>query len=188
MIVALQPSKNSPLTPGGQVRGWQHEPSLMHTSPLGQVRQVMFGKPHPAAIGWHEGVVTELHVFASQQLPSKHWSPLAQEPALHVIVSPEHGSFQVPQALEGQVVCGVQHVLWSVVEHCSPLAQLPAQFTVWPVHLSVNEAHEFAVHVEGVQHVFWSVAPAAPHCSPEPQAVLQVKVSPLHGSFQVAPQ
>jgi hypothetical protein len=70
MMVALQPSKSEPLNPGGQESGWQHEPSLMHTSPLGQVRHVMFGKPQPAAIGWQEGVVTVLHVFGWQQLPS----------------------------------------------------------------------------------------------------------------------
>jgi hypothetical protein len=51
MSVALQPSKSDPLNPGGQVSGWQHEPSGMQTSPLGQVRQVMFGSPQPAGRG-----------------------------------------------------------------------------------------------------------------------------------------
>jgi hypothetical protein len=51
MIVALHPSKSEPLKPGGHVSGWQHEPSVMHTSPLGQVRQVRFGIPQPAATG-----------------------------------------------------------------------------------------------------------------------------------------
>ena len=70
MSVALQPSKSDPLKPGGQVRGWQHDPSVMQTSPLGQVRQVMFGKPQPAATGWQDGVPTVLHVFGVQQVPS----------------------------------------------------------------------------------------------------------------------
>lgn len=109
MSVALQPSKSEPLNPGGQVSGWQHEPSLMHTSPLGQVRQVMLGRPHPAAIGWQDGAVTVLHVFGSQQVPSKHVS-LPHAPELHVIVLPEQGSLYVPHAPAGQVVFGVQQL------------------------------------------------------------------------------
>ena len=70
MIVELQPSKSEPVNPGGQVSGWQHDPSDMHTSPLGQVRQTMFGRPQPAATGWHDGVATVAHVFGVQQLPS----------------------------------------------------------------------------------------------------------------------
>jgi hypothetical protein len=70
MSVALQPSKSEPLNPGGQLSGWQQEPSLMQTSPLGQVRQVMLGSPQPAAIGWHDGVLWLPHVFGAQQVPS----------------------------------------------------------------------------------------------------------------------
>jgi hypothetical protein len=70
MSVALHPSKSEPVKPGGQVSGWQHDPSFMHTSPLGQVRHVMFGRPHPAAMGWHDGLVTVLHVLGGQQVPS----------------------------------------------------------------------------------------------------------------------
>jgi hypothetical protein len=66
----LQPSKSEPANPGGQVSGWQQVPSVMHTSPLGQVRHVMFGSPHPAATGWHDAAPTVAHVFGSQQLPS----------------------------------------------------------------------------------------------------------------------
>jgi hypothetical protein len=91
MSVALQPSKSEPLNPGGQLRGWQHEPSFMHTSPLGHVRQVMFGKPHPAATGWHDGAVTALQVFGVQQLPSKQVS-FPHAPGLQAIVLPEQGS------------------------------------------------------------------------------------------------
>jgi hypothetical protein len=109
MRVALHPLKSDPLNPGGHVSGWQHEPSFMHTSPLGQVRHVMFGKPHPAATGWQEGTATVLQVFAWQHVPSKQVSfPQALGPQL--IVFPEHGSFQVPHVLAGHVVFGVQQV------------------------------------------------------------------------------
>jgi hypothetical protein len=70
MSVALHPSKSDPLNPGGQVSGWQHEPSAMHTSPLGQVRQVMFGSPQPGGRGWQDGAPIVLHVFGVQQVPS----------------------------------------------------------------------------------------------------------------------
>jgi hypothetical protein len=70
MSVALQPSKSVPLYPDGQVIGWQHDPSDMHTSPLGQVRHVMLGIPQPGLTGWHEAVSKLLHVFGWQQLPS----------------------------------------------------------------------------------------------------------------------
>ncbi len=92
MIVALQPSKSDPLKPGGQVNGGQHDPSDIHTSPLGQVRQVMFGSPQPAAIGWQEGFAIPAHVFGVQQLPSKQVSLLVQAVPLHVSVFPEQGS------------------------------------------------------------------------------------------------
>ena len=70
MSVALQPSKSEPLYPGGQVIGSQHVPLDRHTSPLGQVRQVMFGSPQPAEIGWHDGDVCVLQVFGVQHDPS----------------------------------------------------------------------------------------------------------------------
>jgi hypothetical protein len=134
----LQPSKSEPLYPGGHVSGWQQVPSDMHTSPLGQVRQVIAGSPQPAEIGWHEGDVCVLHVFGVQHVPSKHVCALVQAVALHVSVAPEHGSFQVSQALAGQAVAGVQHVPGSAFEHCWPLAQFVVQLTWIPVHGSVN--------------------------------------------------
>jgi hypothetical protein len=70
MSVALQPSKSVPLYPGGQVSGWQQVPSDMHTSPLGQVRQVISGSPQPAEIGWQDGEVWVAHVLGLQQFPS----------------------------------------------------------------------------------------------------------------------
>lgn len=42
----------------------------MHTSPLGQVRQVTAGSPHPTGSGWQEGAPKVLHVFGVQQVPS----------------------------------------------------------------------------------------------------------------------
>jgi hypothetical protein len=42
--------------------------------------------------------------------------------------------------------------------------------------------------VFGLQQVFWSEPPAPPQTSPAAQVVLQVKVCPLQGSFQVVPQ
>jgi hypothetical protein len=42
----------------------------MQTSPFGQVRHVMFGRPQCALIGWHEGVVTVAHVTGVQHVPS----------------------------------------------------------------------------------------------------------------------
>lgn len=70
MSVRPQPSSIVPLKPAGHVTGWQHVPSLVHTSPLGQVRQVMAGSPHPALTGLHDGVFTVAHVTGVQQLPS----------------------------------------------------------------------------------------------------------------------
>ena len=51
---------------------------------------------------------------------------------------PEQGSFQVPQTLAGQVVFGTQQVVWSELEHCSPLPQFDVQLTTVPVHGSLN--------------------------------------------------
>jgi hypothetical protein len=42
----------------------------MHTSPLGQVRQVMVGMPHPAETGLHDGAFSSSHVFGAQHVPS----------------------------------------------------------------------------------------------------------------------
>jgi hypothetical protein len=100
-----------------------------------------------------------------------------------------HGSVHFPQAFEGHDVAGVQHVFLSAFEHCSPLAQVVAQSTVWPVHAALKDPQNPEGHVRsGVQHVLASEPPATPHCSPLAHVVLQVNVVPLHGSFHVAPQ
>ncbi len=90
--------------------------------------------------------------------------------------------------MAGQVVFGVQHVAWSELEHTSPLAQFAVQLTGWFVHGSVKLAQELAAQVFGVQQMFWSLPPAAPHCCPVPHVAEQVNVFPLQGSFQVPPQ
>lgn len=59
----------------------------------------------------------------------------------------------------------------------SPVAQFCAHETVSPVHESVNDAHEFAGHVFGVQHV-----PEVPHVLP-PGALLQSFVAPQFTLF-----
>jgi hypothetical protein len=70
MSVKPHPSSIVPLKPAGHVSGWQQVPSLVHSSPLGQVRQVIAGRPHPALTGLQEGVFTVAQVSGVQQLPS----------------------------------------------------------------------------------------------------------------------
>ena len=82
----------------------------------------------------------------------------------------------------------MQHDPVSEVEQISPPVQFVAQLTVSPVQGSLNEAQDPEAHVFGLQHVFWSVAPEAPHCSPVVHVAEQVNVVPLQGSFQVPPQ
>jgi hypothetical protein len=68
---------------------------------------------------------------------------------------------------------------------------LVEQLIVWLVHASLNDPQKFAGQaVFGVQHLFASVPPAAPHWVPGSlaQVVSHVRTVPLHGSVHVAPQ
>ncbi len=88
------PSSNDPMNPVGQVAGWQHEPSLKHSDPVGHFTQVTCGKPHPGLIGLHD--LTLVHDVGVQHLLSTHGSP-APHVVPHWKVAPPQGSTHVPQ-------------------------------------------------------------------------------------------
>ena len=147
----------------------QHVPSDVHTEPDAHWRHVTL-PPHPSLTGWHEGLATLEQSSLVQQLFERHvW--LAPHPP-HWTVCP-HPSFRLPQPFVVGHALAEQHV--PVVLHTSkPGHTVLVQSSVVLVQGSCFFPQSSGPHVSGVQHVFWSWPPTAPHVSPPVQLLEQL--------------
>jgi hypothetical protein len=164
--------------------GWQHDPSKQVLVPQAFGSQLIVSPV--------QGSLYVPQVFAGQVVAGVQHVPASPSmqtcPPVQLFEQssgfPVHGSITEPQKPSAQV-SGVQQLVPLAAEHICPDAQLSAQLMVSLAQVSFSVPQKPGAQVGFAQQKFGSPPPFAPHSSPDGHGLLQVKVTPLHGSLYV---